>query len=113
MEISYSLDNQLIFDKEINKKGIIRYMSRIATVTLLIVCFCNTITFAATPFYKKEIRDPAFFFIIERLMECRYADKVVASFEWLNDLPGNVLKSVVDFSYDIEEIIRIYVENKN
>ena len=43
----------------------------------------------------------------------RYADKVVTSFEWLNDLPGNVLKSVVDFSYDIEEIIRIYVENKN
>ena len=58
MIISYSLDNELIFEKEIKYRNICKFTGKLVVITLIALSFGNTITYAANPVGDLIINDP-------------------------------------------------------
>lgn len=112
MLISYSLDNELIFEKEIKKKDVLKVACKIAFITVGIISITSLTVYAATPFYKKKIVDAGTFWIIERILETVKADKVIESVEYFQDLPIKVIKGLLDLGYTVEEILEWIIENR-
>lgn len=111
MEVSYSLNKELIFDKKIEIKHIIKFSTRVVTLTLLLISCSNLIVFASTPWYKKAMTE-AELAVYFRLLETVGAERVIKGIKSLENTPSDIVKWCIDKGYLIEEIISFFVENR-
>lgn len=112
MIISYTENDTLIFEKEITLRSTIKMTGKITILTLIIIS-CNSITsFAAVPWYKEKL-DQGGMYILLRLLETVYCDRVIEGIEQLEQLPKEVIDWIVEAGYTVEEFIRILVENRS
>lgn len=110
MKITYTLDNKIVFDKEINKKHITKFTIKISLVTIVIIGCSSLKVIAATPWYKQKL-DEGGMYIYFKLFETVFADRVIDAIEALQDWPKEILQLIIDAGYTVEELISWYVEN--
>ena len=111
MIISCIENNELVFEKEITLRAIIKMTGKITILTLIIISSYSFITFAAVPWYKQKL-DQGGIYILLRLLETVYCDRVVDGIEPLEHLPKEILDWIVDAGYTVEELIEWYIRNK-
>ena len=103
MEISITLNNKLICNKEINSKDILKPVGKIIFFTVGIVLTKNTLCYAATVpkhLFKGEVSQ-ATIYIILRLLEVAEHNEICNSLEWYDYVVTDVLKGLGGVGIDM------------
>ena len=103
MEISITLNNKLICNKEINSKDILKPVGKIIFFTVGIVLTKNTLCYASTVpkhLFKGEVSQ-ATIYIILRLLEVAEHNEICNSLEWYDYVVTDVLKGLGGVGIDM------------
>lgn len=103
MEISIILNNRLVYDKEINKKDILKSMGRTVFIAAGIVLTKNTLCYAAAipkHLFKGEATEATIYMIL-KLIEVAQHNEICNSLEWYDYVVSDILKGLGGVGVDM------------
>ena len=103
MEVSITLNNRLVYDKEIDKKDIFKLMGRTVFFTVGMVLTKNTLCYAATVpshLFKGKATEATIYTIL-RLIEVVEHNEICNSLEWYDYVVTDVFKGLGGAAIDM------------